>query len=198
VPPTVPPPTLLSITPGLLQSAVTPSAKIAAVWKGLETYDSESYRVQVATDSAFTTDLTTFATGQNQSDAILAPLRCSTLYYVRVQTIVGNTESAWSNVLSDTTPADTIAPSPPSGLSASFINAGDLQISWTKSPSANLRDTEIAIYTDNTKTTQLGLFSIAAESFLWTAAQNLAATSQLGDPTVYVELRARSWGGVFS
>ncbi len=198
IPPTVPAPTLQSLTPSLLQSAVTPSAKIAAVWKGLETYDSESYRVQVATDSGFTTDVQTFATGQNQSDAILAPLKVSTTYYVRVQTIVGNTESAWSNVLSTATPADTTAPVAPPSLSASFINAGDLLISWVNSTSANLRDTEVAIYSDNTKTTQLGLFYIAAQSLLWTAAQNLAATSQLGDPTVFVEIRARSWNTVFS
>jgi hypothetical protein len=197
VPPTIPAPTLLTLTPSLLQSAVTPSAQIAAVWQGLETNDSESYRVQVATDSGFTALAGTFATGQNQSNAVLAPLKVSTTYYVRVQAIVGNTESAWSNVLSTTTPSDTTAPAAPSAQAAAFAGIGDFVITWTNPTSANFRDVEITIRASSGGTIYATVYD-ATGRYVWPAAANLAATSGAGDPSLYAELRSRSWGGVFS
>lgn len=198
LPPAVPAPTLTSLTPSLRESAVTPSALIQAVWTPLETNDSESYKVQVSTSSTFASDVTTFATGQNQANAILAPLKVNTLYYVRVQTVFGETESAWSNTLSATTPTDTTVPGVPTSTGATFAGIGDLVITWTNPSSANFRDVEISIYSDATKTTQYALILDATGRYVWPAAQNLAATSGAGDPTVYVELRSRSWNNVYS
>jgi hypothetical protein len=198
VQPTIPTPTLLSLTPSLLQSAVTPSAQIAAVWSSLETYNSETYRVQVATDAGFTQLIGTYATGQNQSNAVIAPLKTSTTYYVRVQTIVTNSSSGWSNVLSTTTGADTTAPAAPSAQAGAFAGIGDFVITWTNPTSANFRDVEITIYESASKITLYGTFYDATQRFVWPAAANLAATSGAGDVSLYAELRSRSWGGVFS
>lgn len=198
VPPTITAPTLTSLTASLLQSAVTPSAQILAVWSNLETTTSETYRVQVSTNSGFTALVGTYATGQNQANAVLAPLKTSTTYYVRVQTIVGNAESDWSNTLSVTTGADTTTPGVPTSPVAAFAGIGDLVITWTNATSANLRDVEIAIYESASKVTQYALIYDATGRYVWPAAANLAATSGAGDPSVYVELRSRSWGGVFS
>lgn len=197
-PPTIPAPIGLTLTPSLLNSAATPSAQIAATWAGLETYDSETYRVQVATDSGFTQVAGVWATGQNQASAVIGPLKVNTTYYVRVQTIVGQFESDWSASLSTTTPSDTTAPAAPSGQAAAFIGGGDLVVTWTNPTSANFRDVEIAIYESASKVTLYGAFFDATQRFVWPAAANLAATSGVGDPTLYVELRSRSWGNVFS
>lgn len=197
VPPTIPAPTLTSLTASLLNSAVTPSAQIAAVWTNLETLATETYRVQVATDSGFTALVGTYATGQNQSNAVLGPLKTNTTYYVRVQTIVGPNQSGWSNTLNTTTPQDTTAPVAPSGQAGAFAGIGDFVITWTNPTSANFRDVEIKIYSQSGDTLY-GTFYDATQRFVWPAAANLAATSGAGDPSLYAELRSRSWGGVFS
>ncbi|HNP70621.1 MAG TPA: hypothetical protein PKK15_05920 [Kouleothrix sp.] len=198
VPPTIPAPTNLALVASLLQSAVTPSAQIAATWSNLETNDQETYRVQVATDSGFTQLVGTWSTGQNQASAVLAPLKVATTYYVRVQTIVGNSNSDWSASASATTPADTTAPAAPSGQAAAFAGIGDLVVTWSNPTSANLRDIEIKIWDSASKITLYATIYDATQRYVWTAAANLAATSGAGDPSLYVELRARSWGGVFS
>ncbi len=198
IPPTIPAPTLTSLTATLLQSAVTPSAQIAAVWTNLETNDQETYRVQVATDSAFTASVGIWATGQNQANAIVGPLKVNTLYYVRVQTIVGNSNSDWSNTLSTTTPQDTTAPGVPTVPSASFIGVGDFVITWTNPTSANFHDVEIDIWDSSSKITLYTQVQDATGRYVFTAAQNLAYTSGTGDPSLYAELRSRSWGNVFS
>lgn len=198
VPPTIPAPTGLTLTPGLLQSAVTPSAKIDAVWSNLETNDQETYRVQVATDSGFTAVVGIWATGQNQASAVIQPLKISTTYYVRVQTIVGNSNSDWSATVSATTGADTTVPAAPSAQAGAFAGVGDFVVTWTNPTSANFRDVEITIYESASKVTLYGTFYDATQRFVWPAAANLAATSGAGDVSLYAELRSRSWGGVFS
>lgn len=198
VPPTIPAPTGLTLTPGLLQSAVTPSAKIDATWSNLETNDQETYRVQVATDSGFTAVVGIWATGQNQASAVIQPLKISTTYYVRVQTIVGNSNSDWSATVSATTGADTTVPAAPSAQAGAFAGVGDFVVTWTNPTSANFRDVEITIYESASKVTLYGTFYDATQRFVWPAAANLAATSGAGDVSLYAELRSRSWGGVFS
>lgn len=197
VPPTIPAPTNLVLTPGLLQSAVTPSALINATWDNLETYSSETYRVQVATDSGFVNVVGTWATAQNQSSAVIQPLKVSTTYYVRVQTIVGNAESDWSAIVSTTTGADTTVPGVPTGQAGAFVGTGDFVITWTNPTSANLRDVEITIRASAGGTIYATVYDVTGR-YVWTADQNLAATSGAGDPSLYAELRSRSWGGVFS
>lgn len=196
-PPTIPAPTGLALAVGLEQSAVTPSAYIAATWQGLETYDSETYRVQVATDSGFTALVGTYATGQNQNSATIPHLKTSTTYYVRVQTIVGNAESDWSTSANITTGADTTVPGVPTSPAGAFAGIGDFVITWTNPTSANFRDVEITIRA-SAGGTIYGTFYDATGRYVWPAAANLAATSGAGDPSLYAELRSRSWANVFS
>jgi hypothetical protein len=124
--------------------------------------------------------------------------RVSTTYYVRVRTIVGVTPSDWSASASITTPADTTPPAAPTSQAASFTAQGDLIVTWTNPTSLNFRDVEIKIYSDSGLTTLYATVYDATGRYVWTAEQNLAATSNAGDPSVYAVLRSRSWGGVFS
>jgi len=197
VPPTIPAPTGLTLTPGLLQSAVTPSAKIDAVWSNLETNDQETYRVQVATDSGFTAVVGIWATGQNQASAVIQPLKVSTTYYVRVQTIVGNSNSDWSSTVSTTTGADTTVPAAPTSQAGAWAGIGDFVITWVNPTSTNFRAVEITIYSQSGGVLYATVLD-ATQRYVWTAAQNLAATSGVGDPSLYAELRSLSYGGVYS
>jgi hypothetical protein len=197
-PPKIPAPTITSLTASIMYSDVTPRAKIAAVWQSYETSDLETYRVQVATDSGFTSVVGVFTTGQNQASATIFNLAVLTTYYVRVATVIGDNTSDWSTASSTTTPADTTVPAVPTSTAGSFIGIGDLLITWTNPTSLNFRDVEIAIWNSSGKTVQLALVYNATGHYIWTAAQNLAATSGAGDPSVYVELRSRSFGNVYS
>jgi|GEM_PF-3888555 hypothetical protein len=196
-PPTIPAPTLTSLTAQLEQSAVTPSASITAVWTNLETNDLETYRVQIATDSLFTLNLQTYATGQNQNSALIGNRAISATYYVRVATVVGDTISAWSNVLSVATPADTTVPGVPTSPVGAFGGVGDFVVTWVNPTSANFRDVEITIRASSGGTILATVYD-ASQRYVWPAGANLAATSGTGDPSLYAELRSRSWGAVFS
>jgi hypothetical protein len=198
VPPAVPAPGTPTLATSLVYSAVTPAARIDASWSsGLEAFDLEYYVLQISTDSTFATDVEVYATAPNQQSISIDNRRVATTYYVRVRTIVGATPSEWGASASITTPVDTTPPSPVTGAAASFIGTGDLVVSWTPPTSTNFKDVEAKIYASNGGALLATLYS-AVPSLVWTTAQNLAATSQVGDPTVYVELRARSWGAVFS
>jgi hypothetical protein len=198
-PPTIPAPTGLDLTTTLTYSAVTSGARIVATWAGLETYDLEYYVLELATDSGFTALYGAYTTAPNQNSASVDGLPLNTTYYGRVRTIVGTTPSDWSATDSVTTPAaDTVAPSAPSGQAAAFINAGDLVVTWTNPTSANFRDVEIKIYESASKVTNYATLYDATGRRVWTAAENLAATSGVGDPSLYVELRSRNWFTAFS
>ena len=197
--PVVPAPTGLSLIAALGMSAATPTAKISASWNNLEAYDLETYQLQLSTDAGFADVSTqTFGTAPNQTATTIDSLRISTTYYGRVRAVVGQTPSAWSASTSVTTPADTTAPAAPSSQAAQMINGGDLVVTWTNPTSANFRDVEIKIYESASKVTLYGTFYDATQRFTWPVRANLQATSGAGDPSLYVELRARSWGAIFS
>ena len=94
--------------------------------------------------------------------------------------------------------AASMPPAAPSSPAGSFIGAGDLVVTWGNPTSLNFRDVEIKIYSDAALTTLYATVYDATGRYVWPAAQNLAATSGAGDPTLYAVLRSRSWGGVFS
>lgn len=197
--PVIPAPTGLGLTAALGMSAATPTAKITASWNNLEAYDLETYQLQLSTDAGFADASTqTFGTAPNQTTTTIDGLRISTTYYARVRAVVGDTPSDWSTSTSVTTPADTTAPGGVTGQAAQMINGGDLVVTWTNPTSANFRDTEIKIYESASKVTLYGTFYDATQRFTWPVRANLQATSGVGDPSLYVELRSRSWGGVFA
>lgn len=195
-------PSGLSLSTLLGRSATTPVAIVNAVWvppDGYDTADSTntlSYLIQWSTDSTFAAH----AIGQAalQPSASIGGLTTGTLYYFRVAAVYRTVQSPWSASASITTAIDTTAPAAPSAPAASFQGIGDLVISWTNPTSANFRDVEIKIYDGSGLGTLYATLYDATGRRIWRAADNLAATSNVGDPTVYVVLRARSWGGIFS
>lgn len=196
--PAPPAPTGLTLATALTYSAVTPASRITATWSGMESYDLETYAVQISTDPTFATDFRISTTAPNQTSISIDNLRTLTTYYVRVRTVVGTTPSDWSAAASITTGQDLVPPAAPSGQAGAFAGIGDFVITWTNPTSTNFRDVEISIYDSAAKTVLYATVYDATGRYIWTAAQNLAATSNAGDPSLYAELRSRSWGAVFS
>lgn len=189
-------PTNLTLSTAIEFSAVTPSARIGATWLPPAGVAPSSYIVQWSTSNTFP-DPGTTGQGASSEATTMSGLIPNTLYYVRVAAVAGNVVGEWSATASITTAADTTPPSPPTSPAATFQGTGDLVITWVNPTSANFRDTEVVIKASSGGATLATLYN-ATQQQLWTVAQNLAATSGAGDGTLYVELRARSWGGIFS
>ena len=195
--PKPPAPTGLNVTSTLQHSAVTPSARVDATWANLEAYAIETYVVQISTSSSFAANVETYRTGVNTASISIDKRAVNTTYYVRVATVVNGVQSAWSGTGNTTTPTDTVAPSQPSSVSATFVDAGDLLITWTNPTNANFRDVEISIYASNGGALLARAYSTSGR-YVWTAAQNRAANSGTGDPTLYVTLRSRNWNETYA
>lgn len=194
-PPTVEPPTLST---GLLLSAVTPSAYIDVAWDPPFLIQPAGYYVQHSENVGFPEGQTyTHVTGGGGTNARIAPVKVGTTYYIRVAAISGGTVGDYSEAASIVTAQDTSPPGNPSIVSAAFVGTGDLEIQFVPPVSANLRDIEVTIRA-SAGGTILAQDYTATTLYLWTAQQNLAATSGVGDPSLVVELRSRSWGGYFS
>lgn len=190
-------PTNLSLSTTIERSAATASARIAATWYPPAGVAPSNYIIQWSTSSTFPDGSTSGQLSDDEATTIIG-LTPATLYYVRVAAIVAGQQGAWSDTASTTTASDTTPPNAPTSQAGTFNDAGGFVVTYTPSTSANARDTEIVIYSDAAKTiTYATLYNVTGR-LIWTAAENLAATSGAGDPTLYAELRARSWGGIFS
>jgi Fibronectin type III domain len=195
-------PTNLQLSTLLSRSAATPTAIVNATWTPPDGYDiatstnTLSYLIQWSTDSTFATN--TAGNAALQPSAAIDGLTVGTVYYFRVAAVYRTVQSPYSTSASITTAVDTTPPSPPTAQAASFQGIGDLLITWTNPTSANFRDVEIKIYDGSGLSVLYATVFDATGRYIWRAADNLAATSNVGDPSLYVVLRARSWGGIFS
>ena len=121
--------------PSTLTATVASSTQINLSWiastddVGVTGYFVE--RCQGASCTAFAQIGTTTGTTISFSDSPLAPLT-SYSYRVRATDAAGNL-SAYSNVSSATTPADTTAPTAPTGLNATAVSSSQINLSWTAS-----------------------------------------------------------------
>jgi Fibronectin type III domain len=195
-------PSGLTLATVLGRSATTPMAIVNATWTppdGYDTADSTNtltYLIQWSTDSTFATNVVGAAA--LTASASIDNLRTGVLYYFRVAAVYRTVQSPYSASASITTALDTTAPGPVTSASASMAGGGDLVVLWTNPASDNLRDVEIKIYDTAGHTTLLATLYNATQRLTWTVAQNLAATSNVGDAALFADLRARSWGGIFS
>lgn len=156
-----------------------------------------AYSVQWDVAPAFTAPATR-ATPGGQTTIALDSMPTGATVYVRVAAIVQGVQGAWSATASAVTPADTTAPAAPTSLVTSWSGlTGDLTISWTNPTSPNFRDVRVRIYASNGGALFREVY-VSGTTYLWTRGQHYADTGGVYDPSVYIVVTARSWGGVFS
>lgn len=198
---TVEAPSGLSLSTLLSRSSASPTAIVSATWTPPLGVDASTvartltYLIQWSTDATFATN--TSGQAALQPSAAIDGLTTGTTYYFRVAAVYRAVQSPYSAVASILTAIDTVPPSPVTSAAAAFVGVGDLVVTWVDPTSTNYKDTEVRIYASNGGALLATLYS-ATRALVWTAAQNLAATAQVGDPTLYLDIRARSWGNVYS
>lgn len=190
-------PQTLALTTGIGYSSSAPTAYINATWTPPETSTGALpafYTVQVSTNSTFTASGTLTVQASTNS-ARIEGLLPNTLYYVRVRAFSAGLSGPWTAASSITTATDTVAAGVPTSVSATWIGIGDLLVAWTNPTEANLKDVEIRVRASSGGTIYRTTYS-ASGRFLYTLAMNLLDTANVGDPSLYVELRSRTFSNV--
>lgn len=190
----IPPPENLLLDSGIGRSSASPTAYISATWDRPFGTDPQSYRIQVSQTNTFPAATTTTYTALSESATIEA-LTPNTLYYVRVAAVFRSIQSAWSDIVSETTPIDTTPAAQPTSLVGTWIGTGDLQITFTPPTDDNYKDTEFRIYASNGGVLYRTLYSRAGPLF-YRVAENLTDTAGVGDPSLYVLARSRTFSNV--
>lgn len=193
-PKSIPTPEGLVLDSFIGRSSAAPTAYITAAWDRPFGTIPQEYAVQVSISSAFPNGTTqTFAT--RTESATLDGLKPATTYYVRVAAIYRSIQSDWSDAVSETTPSDTTPAGQPAGLAGVWIGTGDLLLTWANPADDNFKDAEIRIFAASGGTLLRTVYS-ATQRFLYTAAMNLQDTAGVGDPSLYVVARSRTFANV--
>lgn len=190
--PNQPAPTGLAVASNtILFSAVTPMALVGLTWNAPPGTPPAFYVVEYATNSTFTTNLQRVHAYQTSAGI---ELPANTLYYFRVQGVTNFVASAYSSTVSVTTAADSTAAGQPTSIASDWSGA-DLVITWVNPSSANLRDVEVRIWNSSGKTVLYHTGYNSAGRYTWTIEQQRIDTSGSLDPSVFFELRSRTWAG---
>jgi hypothetical protein len=88
------------------------------------------------------------------------------------------------------------APGPVTSVSTDFTT-GDLDIKWTN-PSTVFKDIEIKLYESSSKVTNYKTYYLQGNNVTFTVEENFVATGNNPDPSIYYEIKARSWLGLLS
>lgn len=195
-PPSIDAPDNLSLATTIGSSTAAPTAIISATWDAPPGVAVQGYVVQASTSSAFPAASTLTLNTIARSVAIEG-LRPGVLYYVRVAARGQGWQGTWGDTASITSATDTVAASDPTSVSATWIGVGDLLITWTNPTEANFKDVQVVIRAASGGTIYRTTYS-AAGRFLYPLAWNYADTSGVGDFSLYVELKSRTFSNVLS
>lgn len=196
---TSPPPTDLAVTSNvLILSAQTPMAQISLQWrKPLLAQEVRNYQVQIATDSGFTTGVTTENASSTSVSVNVVTNTTGIAYWFRVRVLSGGIVSDWSNSVTATATADTTPAGQPTSLAWSWDGA-DLILSWVNPTNSNLKDVEVRIWNSSGKTVlyHTGYSGGGVTRYTWALPQQRIDTGGSLDAAVYAELRSRTWSNV--
>lgn len=202
--PTVGAPSNLALTTAIGYSTASPTAVIDATWTRPANSTPDNYQIQISTAVTFTANGTISATTQRGgvASAHIEGLLPGTLYYVRVRANVPGLATEWTsmsplidNVNRITTATDTSAAGVPTGITATWIGVGDLLVTWTNPTEANFKNVQVVIRASAGGAIYRTVDS-AVGRLLYPLAWNKEDTSGVGDPSLYVELRSRTFSNV--
>lgn len=115
--------TLVPAAPSGLTATASSSSEVSLAWVDGST-NEESFQLERATNSTFTSDLVTATLPANTTSRTVSGLASATTYYFRVRASASAGSSAYSNTASVTTLTPTPPPSPSGGSSGSGGGGG--------------------------------------------------------------------------
>ncbi len=122
-------PGVLPAVPASLAATVISTSRIDLAWTDRSSSET-GFEIDRATNSTFTSGLTTVTVGANVTTYQSTGLTSGTKYYYRVRTTIGGTtDSANSNTASAT--AGALPPAAPTGLVAAAASSSQINLSWT-------------------------------------------------------------------
>jgi phosphodiesterase/alkaline phosphatase D-like protein len=179
--------TLTSITPANLPAApsgltaTTASAsQINLAWTD-NSNNETGFKIDQATNSTFTTGLTTVTVGANVTTYNATGLLANTTYYYRVRATNGNGDSANTSTANATT--QNAIPAAPSGLTATAASSTQINLGWTDN-SNNETGFKIDQATDSGFTQNLTTVTVGAN------VTTYSATGLSTNTTYYYRVRS--------
>jgi uncharacterized protein YccT (UPF0319 family) len=193
---------LVAVKIEVKKSAATPPAPVtlpaaptgltataaSATWVNLSWADNSNnetgFHIQRATDSGFTSGLTTLTVGANVTTYADTSAVASTVYYYRVTAYNSAGDSASSGA-SATTPAPPVTiPAAPTGLTATAASATLVNLAWTDN-SNNETGFHIQRATDSDFTSGLTTFTVGANVTTYADTSVVASTIYYYRVTAY-------------
>ncbi|MBI4267091.1 MAG: hypothetical protein HY668_01835 [Chloroflexi bacterium] len=115
--------------PAGLTAVAASATQVTLTWTD-SSYNETGFRIERAGDAAFYSGLTTFQTVANATSYIDYSAAALTTYYYRIFAVNNTVSSAASNVAVLTTPGVTLALAAPTGLRATLVNSGRVDLAW--------------------------------------------------------------------
>jgi phosphodiesterase/alkaline phosphatase D-like protein len=169
---------------GLTATAVS-SSQINLSWTD-NSNNETGFKIDQATNSSFTQNLTTVTVGVNVTTYSATGLASGTTYYYRVRATNGNGDSANTSTASATT--SVTVPAAPSGLTATAVSSSQINLAWTDN-SNNETGFKIDQATNSGFTTGLTTVTVGANVTTYSATGLSAST------TYYYRVRSTNSAG---
>ncbi len=167
--------------PSNLAATVISTSRIDLNWTDNSSTET-GFEIDRATNSSFTSGLTTFTVGADVTTYQSTGLTYGTTYYYRVRaTIGGGNDSADSSTASAT--AGVFPPASPTGLGATAVSATQINLSWTDN-STNETGFEIDRALDSAFSGGLTITTVGAN------VTTYQSTALSGSTTYYYRVRA--------
>jgi rubredoxin len=144
------------------------------------------FKIDQATDSGFTQNLTTVTVGANVTTYNATGLSSNTTYYYRVRSTNGTGDSANTATASATTQGN--GPAAPSGLTATAVSTSQINLSWIDN-SSNETGFKIDQATDSLFSQNLTTVTVGANVTTYNATGLTSST------TYYYRVRSTNAGG---
>lgn len=178
---------------------------IDVTWDRPVSFTPDYYKVAITDpDGTWQRDVDHDDDPDAQQGVHLANLKSGTLYTIKVRSVsASGAMSDWTAEESITTEVDSTPPAAVTSLAADFTGAS-LILTWTNPSDGDLRDCLVSIWADGTKAVQYLDSAPTAQKpgtagrFEWSEADNKRAVGTNGDPSVYVEVKARDVAGNLS
>jgi mono/diheme cytochrome c family protein len=189
---TTTPSTTVPAAPGNLSATAASSTQVNLTWAD-NSNNETGFRIQRATNSGFSSGVTSIDVGAGVTSYSNTGLTASTTYYYRVRAYNSVGNSSYSSAVSVTTPSggSTTLPAAPGNLSATAASSTQINLTWTDN-STNETGFRIQLATNSSFSSGLTTVNVGA------GVTSYSATGLTASTTYYFRVYATNSAGTSS